>query len=182
MRKAVCFVILLLGFVPAVAFGAISTYTASDEIIFNPERGFYTSGSTVDSTNYTLLRSRDYSLCYGNILLDQFRTSAISTARLNEIKSAFGRMREAGIKCFVRITYDNTPGGEDTSLQWMEVHLGQLGPIFEANADVIAWFQAGMIGKLLAPIHFCYRYVWHLDTHTNHSLYNPYSFHVSGWT
>ncbi len=146
MRKAVCIVIILLCVVPAVSLGAVGTYTASDEIIFNPERGFYKYGVTVDSTDYSLLRSQGYSLCYANILLDQFRTSDISAVRLNEIKSAFTRMRAAGIKCLVRISYNNDAGGQDATLQWMEKHLTQLGPVFEENADVIAWFQAGMIG------------------------------------
>lgn len=163
MRKHVCIVILLLGVVQAVAVGTVRTYTPSDEIIFNPERGFYKFGPTVNSTNYSLLRSQDYSLCYGNILLDQFRSSDISASRLNEIKSAFSRMRIAGIKCFVRITYNNDADGQDASLEWMQKHLTQLQPIFEENADVIAWFQAGMIGAWGE---------WHSSSNNHHHL-NP---------
>lgn len=162
MRKVFFIVILILGVVSPVASGKERTYTASDEIIFNPERGFYKSGATVDSTDYSRLRSEDYALCYANIKLEPFRTSSISTARLNEIKSAFSRMREAGIKCFVRITYNNDADGQDTTLQWMEVHLTQLKPVFVEYSDVIAWFQAGMIGAWGE---------WHSSTNNHHQ--NP---------
>ncbi|MHC5121753.1 MAG: DUF4832 domain-containing protein [Planctomycetota bacterium] len=41
---------------------------------------------------------------------------------------------------------DNTGGGQDASLTWMQTHLQQLQPILAEHADVIAWFQAGLIG------------------------------------
>lgn len=122
------------------------TFTGSREVIFNPERGFWRFGPLVDGVNYNTIREAGVSLCYGNILLDDFRSSEISQARLDEIGRAFSRIRASGIKTIVRITYDNTAAGEDATLEWMEVHLSQLRPVLEDNSDVIAFFQAGMIG------------------------------------
>lgn len=121
-------------------------YTPDNSFIFNPERGFYQAGTMVDSTNYGWIRNCDCSLCYASINLEPFRSSAISLNRLNEIERAFGRIREAGIKSIIRIVYNDDSSGLDASLEWMETHLQQLQPIFAEHADVIALFQAGMIG------------------------------------
>ena len=84
------------------------TYTTASGEIFNPERGFWVFGTMNDGTNYDLIRSRGYSLCYANIALEAFRESAISQNKLDELQRAFDRMRSAGVKGFIRITYDNT--------------------------------------------------------------------------
>jgi hypothetical protein len=123
-----------------------TVYTPASGEIFNPERGFFGWGSMDDGTNYDWIRSQGYSLCYANIDLQNYRQSNISQGKLNELQRAFDRMRTAGVKGIVRITYDNTAAGVDTTLAWMETHLGQLQPLFAANMDMVAFFQAGMIG------------------------------------
>jgi Domain of unknown function (DUF4832)/Domain of unknown function (DUF4874) len=120
-------------------------YSSDSSFFLNPERGLYGYGPMVDSTNFNSLRASGVTVCYAHITLDDYRTSNISTTRLNEITNAFSRMRSAGIKGIIRINY-NEDGGADTSLVWMETHLQQLQPVLNANADVIAFFQAGMIG------------------------------------
>ncbi|MHC5145328.1 MAG: DUF4832 domain-containing protein [Planctomycetota bacterium] len=126
--------------------GQTVTYTPASGEIFNPERGFYGWGPMDDSTDYDWIRSQGYSLCYANIDLSSYRQSNINTPKLNELQRAFDRMRSAGVKGIVRITYDNTSAGEDATLAWMETHLQQLQPLFGANTDMVAFFQAGMIG------------------------------------
>ncbi len=149
IRKLLIGIVSLIVLYPPSYLGAstvLRSYAPSDQVIFNPERGFWRFGTTVDTTNYIAIRNAGMSLCYAYILLDQFRASAISQARLDEIDRAFGRMRNAGVKGITRIAYDNTAAGQDTSLEWMQFHLDQLRPVLEDNADVIALFQAGMIG------------------------------------
>ena len=121
------------------------TYIPSTDAIVNPERGIYGWGPLEDTTHYNSLRASGVSLCYSNITLDDYRTSNIAPVKLTEITNAFNRMRTAGMKGIVRINY-NEDGGDDTTLAWMEIHLQQLQPILNANADVIAFFQAGMMG------------------------------------
>lgn len=140
------------------------TFAPSQDVFFNPERGFWVFGMMKDSTNYNSIRSKGYSLCYANIVLDSFRQSNISQSKLNELQRAFDRMRAAGVKGIVRITYDNTSAGNDASLQWMEIHLAQLQPLFLDNLDMIAFFQAGMIGAWGE---------WHTSSHNHHSDPKP---------
>lgn len=138
--------ILVIVTLASTVSGQTVTYTAASGEIFNPERGFWVFGTMNDGTNYNWIRSQGYSLCYANIDLSAFREAALSQAKLDELQRAFDRMRLAGVKGFVRITYDNTSAGIDTTLEWMETHLAQLQPLFADNMDVIAFFQAGMIG------------------------------------
>jgi len=125
--------------------GTVS-FKASEAEIVNPERGLYGHGPMVDGTDYKAIRARGFTLCYASITLSGFRTSPISAARLAEIHSAFARMREAGVKGIIRINYNEDASGQDATLEMMETHLSQLHPVLEENADVIAFFQAGMIG------------------------------------
>ena len=130
---------------------ATYNYTASTDLIFNPERGLYIHSALESGQNFANIRAGGYSLCYANLLLDSFRTSNIDAARLQEIEDAFDAIRVAGLKGILRITYDNTSAGTDTTLAWMETHLQQLQPVFEDNSDVIAFVQAGVIGgKMVA--------------------------------
>jgi hypothetical protein len=129
------------------ARAATYTYTASTNLILNPERGLYLhAGPLEDGTNYDTIRDQGSTLCYSNIKLDDFRSASISASYLQEIGDAFSRMRAAGIKCVLRITYNSSLTGADTTLAWMETHLQQLQPVLAGNSDVIAFVQAGMIG------------------------------------
>ncbi|CAM2010135.1 DUF4874 domain-containing protein [Acanthopleuribacter pedis] len=123
------------------------TYQPSAADFPNPERGLYVWGElTTPGTWYQGIRDQGYTLAYARILLSCCRDSAVDSQTLAVIRANFSAMRAAGVKGIVRISYNDALSGEDASLEWMDVHLGQLAPIFEANKDVIAFFQAGMIG------------------------------------
>ncbi len=139
--------------------GANLNYTSTDDVLFNPERGLYVFGPMVDTTNYDYIRSQGYSICYASIILEDYVSSNIAQSKLDEIDRAFGRIRAAGMKAFVRIVYDNTGAGQDATITWMETHLQQLQPVLLSNSDVIAWFQAGMIGAWGE---------WHSSTNNHH--------------
>ena len=86
-----------------------------------------------------------YSLCYGRLSLHDFRTSYISIEMLDRISSHLSALKESGTKIIIRIQYANDRV-DDASLEWIKNHLQQLQPIFAANSDIIAWFEAGIIG------------------------------------
>lgn len=113
---------------------------------FNPERGVYAQATMDASTNFNSLRSQGYALALGIIELEAWRTVPISVAGLNDITTAFNRLRTAGMKAIIRIRYSSDQNGLDATLAQMEAHLQQLQPILNANIDVIVYFQAGMIG------------------------------------
>jgi hypothetical protein len=106
----------------APALATTYTFVPSAALLENPERGLYRAAALESGTDFADVRAQGSTLCYANITLDAFRTSAISAARLQEIDDAFARMRGAGLKCILRINYNEDSSGTDTTLAWMETH------------------------------------------------------------
>lgn len=79
--------------------------------------------------------------------LEKFKNSDLSTAQLDLIKTDFQNLRAAGVKCILRFAYNSNENDTDAPLNIVESHLDQLKPIFEDNADVISFVQAGFIGS-----------------------------------
>ncbi len=102
------------------------TYTASDEDIMNPDRGFYYPTITYASNHTPLVASNlisrrttyftpyqaSYdvrtSLVFRYFVLDDFKNSAISTNYLSLIEADFNTARIAGIKLIIRFSYINS--------------------------------------------------------------------------
>ncbi|MDY0089438.1 MAG: DUF4832 domain-containing protein [Flavobacteriaceae bacterium] len=132
------------------------TYTSSDAVISNPERGFY-KYSSARASNYNLLNqntlnnyrnNQNITLIFRYFYLDTFFNSPISNTYLNNMQTDFDRLRNAGLKCVVRFAYSDSSSASplDASKSRILEHIAQLKPILEANADVIAVLQAGFIG------------------------------------
>ncbi|MEP4533987.1 MAG: DUF4832 domain-containing protein [Cyclobacteriaceae bacterium] len=135
--------------------GQIS-YKSHEEIIANPERGFY-HHTEVQSTNYenlnleTLLGWRtneSITQILRVFYLQQFRETPISEHYLNNIRKDFLTARKAGIKCIVRFAYSTgtTAPYNDATPEIVQMHINQLRPVLRENADVIAVMQAGFVG------------------------------------
>lgn len=139
--------------------------------ITNPERGFYDQETpmwlgdervpqTVDSLR--ALRSQKISLVRWYFLIDEFRTSAISSEALTFIDSQFDAAREAGVKVIPRFAYNFPTSGQypytepDAALEQVLAHIDQLTPILRENADVIALMELGFVGAWGE---------WHSSTH-----------------
>lgn len=123
--------------------------------IDNPERGFYTvgpgNGNLADlSADYNSLRAQGATLTYGRLNLEDYAATEIPESFLENVEINLGRIRDAGLKTIIRITYNNglqTPNPPvEATLAQTRVHLEQLQPILEAHKDVILVFQAGIIG------------------------------------
>ena len=132
------------------------TYTASSDIISNPERGFYKHEST-DSSSYSPLVTNELisdrvnnkiTLVLRLFYLESFLTSNISSTYLTNITTDFSRARTAGVKLIVRFAYSdgNNPGSNNPTKAQILSHINQLSPIIIANKDVISCVQAGFIG------------------------------------
>ena len=130
-------------------------YSPSDEIIINPERGFYahkqsTNAATLlDKDNLISLRENEgISLILMIYYLKDFIDSPISSVALSNIETNFNTMREAGVKCVLRFAYtwnQNSPPF-DPPVAMAETHISQLTPVLRSGSDVIAVVQAGFIG------------------------------------
>lgn len=129
------------------------TYQASSEVISNPERGFMhlwkvnSEGTPLNLVTLQNLKNENVTIINRLYYLEAFKNSDLSTAQLELIKTDFVSLRSAGIKCVLRFAYNENQNDTDAPLMIIERHLDQLKPIFMANADVIAFVQAGFIGS-----------------------------------
>ncbi|MCS7194552.1 MAG: DUF4832 domain-containing protein [Meiothermus sp.] len=133
--------------------GKTVTYTTTDEIFLNPERGFrpgvqfgYGIGSrSLAGLDLAGMRGRGYSMIHAYISLQHFQHSDIDPGYIAQLQSRFDEMRRAGLKASVRFWYtwgETTTASRDRILR----HIEQLTPLLRNNADVIAVMQAGFAG------------------------------------
>jgi hypothetical protein len=151
------------------------TYEESAEDFPNPERGFYhptdTRASAFEALDEAELKgyrspsrasNATYdvvsTLVYRDFVLDKFRTGPINEATLSNLGADFNTVRQAGIKMIVRFTYTletkegNCPDKAicppygDAPKNIVLGHIGQLKPLLQQHADVIAFVQMGFIG------------------------------------
>ncbi|PWB27620.1 DUF4832 domain-containing protein [Flavobacterium sp. HTF] len=128
------------------------TYAVSNEVFTNPERGFMHSwqvnseGAAITAASLNNLKKENVSLILRLYYLEKFKTTALSQAQLDLIKTDFTRLRESGLKCVLRFAYTDAQDGSDASVAVISGHLDQLKPILEENKDVIAFVQAGFVG------------------------------------
>lgn len=131
-------------------------FTATTAPLANPERGFYRAGrSNLELLDPAFLEAAykdGYRLIYARINLEPWRTRPLPADYLEKLDQGFAAARRAGVKLIVRAVY-NYPRGEteyrdakDAPLPLVLRHLAQLKPVFHANADVIAFVQAGFVG------------------------------------
>ncbi|MEH6681265.1 MAG: DUF4832 domain-containing protein [Sediminicola sp.] len=129
------------------------SYKASNEIFANPERGFMhlwsvpSEGSPLDMATLENLKNENVTIINRLYYLEAFKESDLSAAQLDLMTTDFERLRATGVKCILRFAYNSDPEDTDAPLSSIERHLDQLKPVFELNADVIAFVQAGFIGS-----------------------------------
>ena len=131
------------------------TYVADDTNIANPTRGLY-HHTEVHSGNYNLLNTATLIGYRENesitqilrvFYLENFVASPISADYLSNMQRDFNTIRQAGVKAIVRFAYTqsmNSP--EDASPEMVLLHISQLKPLLQQNADVIATVQTGFVG------------------------------------
>jgi hypothetical protein len=156
MKRVFTFIALFLLTLSTNAQTTSVSYTESTENFSNPERGFYHHKET-NPSNYSQLtqsslvnyrNNEKITLILRLFYLNDFLTSPISQSYLDNMRSDFTKIRNAGIKCVIRFAYSNqtTLGQRDASKTQILAHLQQLAPVLQSNADVIATVQAGFIG------------------------------------
>lgn len=127
-------------------------YAASDEIFANPERGFIHTYSTLKDGNklnveqLESLRNENVSTILRIVYLDAFKTSDLSSDKLESISDDFELIREHGLKVIVRFAYTDDIEGDDAPLAIVLRHIDQLSSLLRCNEDIIPFFQAGFIG------------------------------------
>jgi hypothetical protein len=150
-------------------------YVASQEDFPNPERGFYHYTDT-RASNYSALSAEELAafrtaqtadgatyavvstLVFRYFILDTYQAAPLGESYLTNVRADFAAAREAGVKIIPRFTYTTTatagecpesficPPYGDASKATVLGHIGQLKPILQDNADVIACVQLGFFG------------------------------------
>lgn len=133
-----------------------TTFRGTDDDVANPERGMYVWAAD-NLTAWTQAQAdaqfaAGYRLVYAPVRLDRYVNEALSAQLLDEVSGGFAIARRAGLKVIPRFIY-NYPAGEtgyqaaqDAPLDRVLGHIDQLKPVLAANADVIAYLQAGFVG------------------------------------
>lgn len=159
--------LLSLCLVALSAMASTVNYTADNSTIFpNPERGFITMiGGTLSESKPYGVKGQESSLenhannDKGSLVLvhyylTNYRTSeTIPTKVLNAFDEDMGVLRSKKMKAIIRFSYTNgtykkngVESGKDASLEIVQKHIAQYKSHWQANADVIFCFQAGIVG------------------------------------
>jgi hypothetical protein len=156
--------LLLTGtFLPARAEAAAATQVVTlapaDDVIANPERGFYRYSETHlsgDPSTYQRLdpaqlaeqrKQEGITLVFRYFYLDGYQNrDTIAPADLDLVRSDLLAARRAGVKLIVRFAY-TASSSADAPLPRVTGHIRQLAPVLNQNADVIEALQAGFIGR-----------------------------------
>ena len=133
-------------------------YQATDAIIANPERGFYSAAeisrvsiSGIAKESMEANRKSGRTLFLLEFHMKDYVNSAIADDYLQTIRAKFQSLREGGAKCILRFCYSNGNNEKDkpwdaTPAQTLS-HIAQLKPLIQEFSDVIMVVQAGFIGS-----------------------------------
>lgn len=123
------------------------TYQSTDEIIFNPERGFSAYRDSQITSNFiSYVKSKKISVIQRIYTIPQYRNTPLPESFLNNVRNDLITARNGGVKLVMRFSYTNDQNGADAALDTILLHINQLKPIFQENYDVIAYIEAGFIG------------------------------------
>lgn len=152
MKKIVFSFILAITCLLNVGAQVQVTYLPTDEIFFNPERGFYNqldtqgSSSPLTLSQLTTIKNQGKSIIHRMYYLKSFRNAALNSIVLDMIINDLLFVRQAGLKCVLRFAYSQYIGEADAPLNIVLNHIDQIKPILQQNKDVILLMQAGFIG------------------------------------
>jgi len=125
----------------------IISYEGTDEIFFNPERGFSAYRSNpVTQSFINILKSEYVSVIQRIYTIPQYNDTPLPESFLTTLQNDLNEARSGGVKLVLRFSYTNNQNGEDAALDTILLHINQLAPVFEENYDVIAYIEAGFIG------------------------------------
>ncbi|XXX76745.1 DUF4832 domain-containing protein [Sorangium sp. So ce134] len=128
------------------AAGADPSRDAECSGVLNPERGVFRFTDLRSLGSLSHLRGEGYTLIYGKVLIDDYRTRDIDQRLITQLHAGFAAVRSAGLKVLPRFYYADTGTAPDAPLSRVLSHIEQLKPVLEQNADVIAVLHPGFVG------------------------------------
>lgn len=146
------------------------TYQPSEEIICNPERGFFTHQEYATDNDNAITpeflkecRDKGMSIIFTAYYMKDFKDKLISEEYLQRIRNNMLALRRGGAKAVLRFAYTSSESEKPWDAPWeiTEQHIRQLKPIIDEYSDVICILEAGFIG------------VWGEWYYTDHYNYQP---------
>lgn len=130
------------------------TYTGAAGLVLNPERGFryecqhFPNLSKVQEC-IVVCKKYNITMLLVTTELTGFHSQPLNATFLRQLDDGYGALRQAGIKAITLFTYFHSYHQELEPLSFDVVygHIGQLKPVMEKNAGVIAALQAGFLGN-----------------------------------
>jgi hypothetical protein len=139
--------ILLAVFTLQLLPQSIVTYQSSDEIFFNPERGFTAYRSNPITISFiNTLKAINVSVIQRIYTIPQYNDVPLPQSFLNTVQTDLNTARTGGVKVIPRFSYTDNQNGADAALDTILLHINQLTSILQENYDVIAYVEAGFIG------------------------------------
>lgn len=141
--------------------GTTVTFTETDEIFANPERGvlsqaYYTSADLKGHTRVEVVKDQRKSsdkmtLYLHSYYLTDYMESDIPQEFLDRLDTNMNALREGGAKAVVRFSYKSSMDVKDkpwnATPEWIHKHIDQVAPYLQKNADVILCVQCGWLGS-----------------------------------
>ena len=157
--KKVFFLLVAVCMTAALSASTVN-YTADNTSIFtNPERGFITMiGGVLSEKNPYGVKGNESSLNKhasndkGSIVLVHYyltnyrKTTTLPSRILNAFDEDMEVLRSKGMKAIIRFSYTESSNGDDAAWSYVKEHIRQYKSHWQANADVIFCFQAGIVG------------------------------------
>lgn len=154
---------------PAAPLALTASYTADNATVFsNPERGFHNryeiiddvsvndyasaatsiAGFNPDAIDRTFARAKaaGNTIIHSYLHLDKYKTTdVLPQALLNNLSSGLAAIRAAGLKIVLRPAYEWSAMPSVPEARIIG-HISQINAVISANADVVAYLEAGYLG------------------------------------
>lgn len=147
MKSKIKMLILIVLFAVQLFPQSTIFYEGTEEIFFNPERGFSAYRSNPITISFiNQLKAINVSIIQRIYTIPQYNDVPLPQTFLDIVETDLNTAREGGVKLVMRFSYTNNQNGEDAALDTILLHINQLTPIFQENYDVINYLEAGFIG------------------------------------
>jgi hypothetical protein len=126
-----------------------SNFTNPERGFSNPQVSYSDNPKPLESWRLEQSKEQGISIINRRYAMVSFRNSPISGSYLEHIQNDLDKVREHGMKMVIRFSYTFNESGShaDAPLSRILSHVEQLRPLLRRNADVIAYLEAGFIGR-----------------------------------
>ena len=131
------------------------SFTESDKLFPNPERGFYfvqnfksASASLLTASKIEQNRLQNRTICYLGFYPKKYMNGHIADDFIQMVRNNMQVLRENGAKCIMRFAYSDSENEKpwDPTPEVVQMHIADIKPVLHEYSDVIMCLQAGFVG------------------------------------